>query len=55
MCSVKSSSYKRINFLHFWFSDVTIISRDKLKKKKYLKKLKNIVQSQLLTYYSYLI
>jgi len=43
MCSMKFSTHKRINVLHFWLSDITTISEDKLKKRKYLEELKNII------------
>ena len=40
MYFVKFLSHKRIDILHFWLSDVTTTSEDELKKKEYLKKIK---------------
>jgi len=44
MCSAMSSSHKRINVSHFSFSDATTTSKDELKKSKYLKELKIMIQ-----------
>ncbi len=55
MCSVMFSSHERINVSHFWLSDATTTSENKLKKSKYLKKLKIMIQHQLSMCHSHLI